>query len=268
MKARSIILRSVSVVQDCVKAQSKRVDRFEASQASARIRNTCRRVSKCINRAPAIIRRRLNVEIPALIKNIESDLETIEAIFVATKTAFEDRQYGNSEAVRTAREALKAPRAADYSMLDSDVRGRVMSALAKLSSDRQVKAADVFAAVAATLDKEGTVKVSLQTRDLRTRYVANLREVWLTAELKPKRLLYYVDNTPISAFHRFAELIFVGVAAPWAFHHEKRRTPVDPEPWLSLGCANYQWEISDDHVRNGLALSFKFLPCRLHCQPI
>jgi hypothetical protein len=259
-KARSLVLQSVPIAHDCIKAQSKRVDRIEANQAPARIRRTCHRVSKCIKRAPAILRRRLDAEIPTLIKNIESDLETIEAIFVATKAAFEDQQYRESEAVRTGIEALKPPRAADYSLLDSAVRQKVTAALAKLaSSGRQVKAPDVFATIATALDKESVAKVSSQSRDIRTQYVVNLREIWLKAGLKPKRLLHYVDNSPISPFHRFAELVYVGVAAPWAFRHKNRRPPIDPKPWLSLGRANYQWEISDDHVRNGLALPFKFL---------
>lgn len=254
VKAGSIVLQSVSVAQDCVKAQSKRVDRFEASQAPARIRSTCSRVSNCIKRTPALLLRRLDAEIPALIKHIESDLETIEAIFTVTKTILEDKQYQNSEPVRTAREALAAPRAADYSMLEATVREKVTTALAKLAgSGPQGKAADVFAAIADTLKKERTAKVSLQSRDLRTRYVSDLREIWLKAGLKPKRMLYYVDSSPISPFHRFAELVFVGVAEPWAFSHKNRRPIIDPEPWLALRRANYRWEISDDHVRKALA---------------
>ena len=159
VEARSVIFQSVQVAHDCVKAQSKRVDQFEASQAPARISGTCDRLAKCIKRAPAALRRRLDAKIPTLIENIESDLETIEEIFVATKAIFKDQQYGDSEPVRTAREALKAPRAADYSMLDAATREKVMAALAKLAgSGRQVNAAAVFAAIAATLDKAGATK--------------------------------------------------------------------------------------------------------------
>ena len=260
VQARSVIFQSVQVAHDCVKAQSKRVDQFVASQAPARISGTCDRLAKCIKRAPAVLRRRLDAKIPVLIEeNIESDLETIEALFAATKATFEDQQYGDFEPVRTAREALKAPRAADYSVLDTAARAKVMAALAKLAgSGRQANAAAVFAAIAATLDKAGATKVSLQSRDLRTRYVAHLGDIWLKAGRKPKRLLHYVDNSPISPFYRFAELVFVGVAEPWAFRHKGRRRPIDPKPWLALGRADYQWEISDDHVRNGLSLLFKF----------
>ena len=261
VEARSVIFQSVQAAHACVKAQSKRVDQFEASQAPARISGTCDRLAKCIKRAPAALRRRLDAKIPTLIENIESDLETIEEIFAAAKAIFKDQQYGDFEPIRTAREALKAPRAADYSMLDTAARENVVAALAKLAgSGRQVNAAAVFAAIAATLDKTGATKVSLQSRDLRTRYVAHLGDIWLKAGLKPTRSLYYVDNSPISPFYRFAELVFVGVAEPWAFRHEGRRRPIDAKPWLALGRADYQWEISDDHVRNGLSLLFKIFP--------
>jgi hypothetical protein len=256
-KARSLVLQSVPIAHDCIKAQSKRVDRIEANQAPARIRRTCHRVSKCIKRAPAILRRRLDAEIPTLIKNIESDLETIEAIFVATKAAFEDQQYRESEAVRTGIEALKPSRAADYSMLDTAVRGQVLSALAKLvSSGRQVKSAEVFAIVGGALDNWKAQTISLESRDLRTRYVAHLKIIWLEAGLKPGRSIAYLDDTYRSRFHRFAELVYVGMAASSRI---ETRQLAGRRPWLALEKADYKWEISDDHVRNGLKASLRIL---------
>jgi hypothetical protein len=258
-RARSIVLQSVAVAQDCINAQSKRAHQLEAHQAPTRICSTCCRISKCIRRAPAVLRHRLDEKIPALINDCESDLETIEAVFAATRAIFEDQKFCKSESSRTALEALKAPCAADYSTLDVVARGKVMAALAKLvSSGRQVKAADVFAVVAAVLDNEKSPKISAQSRDLRTRYVADLKTIWLKAGLKPSRSLAYLDDTYRSRFHRFAELVYVAMAAPWAFRHESRYSLAKQRPCPSLERADYKWEISDDHVRNGLTPSFKF----------
>jgi hypothetical protein len=255
-KARSIILQSVPVAQDCIKAQSKRGDRFEASLAPGRIKSTCDRVSKCIKRAPALLRRRLDAEIPPLIQNIASDLETIEAIFATTKVAFKDERFQNSEPSRTAQEALQAPRAADYSMLDSAARERVVAVLAKRAdSDRQVKAAGVFAAIADALDKNGAAKVSLQSRDQRREYVTDLKKVWLEAGLRPTRSIAHLDDTYRSRFHRFVELVYAGMAVP--SRHEDRRL-ADKRPWLALLQPDYKWEISDAHVRDGLKAVCKF----------
>lgn len=258
-KARSIVCQSVSVAHDCVKAQSKRTERFEAEQAPLRISKTCHRVANCLKRASATLRRRLDAELAVLMQNLESDLETVDAIFATTKAGFEDQQFRSSKFARTALEALEAPRAADYATLDIRVRQKVMTALAELaSSGRQVTAVGVFEIVANLLGKEKTSRLSLQSRDLRTRYIADLRKIWLKAGLKPKRLLSYIDGSPISKFHCFAELVYVGMAAPSTFHDNKTASPVDAQSRLALEQSDYRWEISDDHVRNGLLLPFKF----------
>ena len=259
VKGRSIVLKSLTVAQDCVKAQSKRTDLFEAGQAPSRISRTCSRIAKCVKRAPAILRHRLDATIAALIQNSESDLETIEQIFSETSAVFKETQFCSSELSRTALEALKAPRAADYSTLAIGVRRKVMATFAELASScRQVKAADVFAAMADVLENEKTSKLNTKSRDLRTRYVAGLKKIWLAAELKPGRAIAFLDDSYRSKFHRFAELIYVAMAAPWALRHEDRNSQVEAQPWLALGRTDYEWQISDDHVRNGLSASFKF----------
>lgn len=262
--ARRIVFKSVCVAQDCVRGESKRIDHIEADLARLKIGQTCSRVSKCIGRAPAALRRHLDEDIAALIENFESDIETIEAIIPRTKAAFEDNKLLNSEASRTALETLNGPCAAEYAALDFDVRKKVIEALGKFrNSGRQVKAADLFATLGGILDNIKAPKVRSQTRDLRTRYVAQLREIWTMEGLKPKRLLDYVDFRPISPFHHFVELVYVGVAAPWILLHKDHRPLVDAKPRLALRRADYRWAISDDHVRNGLKLSFKFTPAEL-----
>jgi len=88
-----------------------------------------------------------------LIQNHESDLETIEAIFAVAQSIFNCRRFPSSAPARTALIALNAPRAADYSTLDFDVREKVTVVFAKLAaSNRQVKAAAVFGRLADALD--------------------------------------------------------------------------------------------------------------------
>ena len=69
-----------------------------------------------------------------------------------------------------------------------------------------------------------------------------------------------MDYSPISPFHRFAELVFVGVAAPRAFGRKDRRPVINQNRGWHWQRADYQWEISDDYVRNGLKPAFKFSP--------
>lgn len=262
--ARPVLFRSILVAHDCVKAQSKRTEGFEADRARLKISQACSRVSNCIKRAPALLRHRLDEKIPVLIQNREIDLETIEEVFTSTKAVFEGKRFRSSESSRTALEALRSPRATEYAMLEAGQRDKVTAGLAEIaSSGHQIKSSDVFSTIATILRREKTKKRSLQSRDLRTLYVAQLREIWKMAELKPRRLLNYVDNNPISAFHHFAELVYVGMATPWVSLHKDRRPPVDAKPRLALQRADYRWEISDDHVRNGLKLPFKFAPVQL-----
>jgi hypothetical protein len=263
-KARSVVQESVSIAHRCIVAQNQKSKDIIEQVARTTIRSACSRISKCIKRAPAACRRSLNRAILTLIQQSIIDLDVIEAIFGKAETTF--KQFRAHETSRAALPALEDLRKADFSTLNMMLRRKTEDAIVELAvtsnGKRQATAVDVFATIAGVLGSEKTTKVTTQSRDIITRSVAQLAEIWRQAGLKPSRALAYLDDAYRSKFHCFAELILTAMAGP---RPKLRRQKIE-QVYDDLGDADgiraamgrkeYQWLVSDDHVRS--ALKFKF----------
>ena len=215
--ALSIILNSVSAAHQCIRAQSQQLMGLEEEKARATNRKACSRISKGISRAPVAVRRRLDRAILPLLQQGVVDLEVIELIFEAAAAVFYGK-YAKGESLRATRRALSELRAAPFSMLGMDLRRKVEKAIADVAAPsnlkRQPTAADVFAAMTAVLDGENAKRSSTQASKSITCYVAELAKIWRRAELKPRRAYGFLNSEYRARFHRFAELVWTGVAPP------------------------------------------------------
>jgi hypothetical protein len=253
-QARSIIMKAVSVAQDCVKAQTQGLQEIQVLRARMAIRDGCRRIANCINRAPAPIRRQLDDAVTALLRELVIDTEVMQEILSATFRAL--RRCPKKALARTALGAVRKIKRAHYEALDIESRTATESALSELAVNsppkEPIKAANVFdaAAIALTADQKPLTNRHVQV--LITRYVANLAHIWRQAELEPSRGISYLNEAYRSKFHRFAELILVEISAPWSLQHELRDLPEEHEPWKAMQDADYQWVVSDYHVRSVL----------------
>ena len=76
--ARFIVLESVSAARDCLRAQELQLHDIVEARSCATIKDACSSISRCISRAPAVLRRRLDRAVLPLIQESIIDLEVIE----------------------------------------------------------------------------------------------------------------------------------------------------------------------------------------------
>lgn len=109
--------------------------------------------------------------------------------------------------------------------------------------------------------------LSSQSAKFLTDYCSALAVIWRGAGLKPSRARHPYNPAYRSRFHRFADLILTEMMEPWALRHDdnldelrdkiRRRHAQLPEvlrPLVSSGLrrADYEWLISEDHVRRAI----------------
>jgi hypothetical protein len=266
--ALAIILKSVAAANDCVTAENRQVDNWVQAQAKIQIGNACRRISKCINRCPAVLRQKLDQAIlPPLTLSPIIDLEIVESIFDAAKIAFEGHPPCEPSSVALA--SLEKLRQADYATLGMALRQNVERAIAALPVATSAAAANVFATIAATVNSENTEAANMRARPLRLRFLVELAEVWRQGGLKPSRALHPEKRAYKSCFHRYAELVLTAMAEPWAERHSNgavldtlredlrvahARLPAALRPQISaaLRRADREWLIADEYLRDAL----------------
>jgi hypothetical protein len=253
-QARSIVLDAVSAAHESVIAQTQELHHSEVLRARVTIENACRRVVNCIRRAPARVRRQLDEAITPLMREPVLDLEVMDAIFTAAVRVI--RKCPDVKLARTVLGALAQIKRAHYEALDMESRAGVENALAGLArksgADHSVRAVDVFAAAAAALNGAEQPAASKHVQVLIIRYVLRVAEIWLGAGLKPSRAVSSSSKAYRSKFHRFAELTVVGTAAPWSLEHKRRHSSEKSQSWKAMRRPEYQWIVSDDHVRRAL----------------
>jgi hypothetical protein len=225
-KALDVVLDSVSAAHRYVRLQNQQLNDFERARARTIIQRACRRLSKCIKRAPAALRHRLDQAILPLIQERVIDLEIIETIFEAATKVLEE--FPSSEPSSTSATALCQLRTHPFSMLGKAARSQVEKALAEHVTASPAKrsaalntvtaspakhSADVFATIAAVLHARET-KPSTNTSKMIAGYVADLAEIWRQAGLKPSRAVGFLNPKYRTMFHRFAELILAAMAGP------------------------------------------------------
>lgn len=214
-KALSVILESVSAAHRCVRAQNQQLNDLEEARTHTTIRKACNRISKCINRAPALVRGHLDQAIHPLIQESVIDLEVIESIFEASRAIFDE--FADIKSSRTALTAFCELRAAPFSTLGMALRREAESAIAGLAAassatGREATASDVFATVAAVLEGDTRAGLNTLSGKLISRYVAELAEIWRRAGLKPSRAIGFLNTEYRAKFHRFSELVLRAMA--------------------------------------------------------
>jgi hypothetical protein len=253
-QAHSIVLKAISAAHECVTAQTQELQASELLRVRVAIEAACRRIANCIRRAPARVRQQLNEAITPLMGQPVLDLEVLDAIFRATLRVI--KRCPDVKLARTVLGAMAQIKKAHYEALDMQSRASVENALAGLAgksgADHSVKAVDVFAAAAAALNGVEQPNVSKHVQVLIIRYVVRVAEIWLGAGLKPSRAVSSSNKAHRSKFHRFAELIMIGTAAPRLLEHERRHSPEKMGSRKAMRRPGYQWILSDDHVRRAL----------------
>lgn len=217
-KALAVILKSVSVAHDSIRAQNKQLNDLFEAQARTKIRKACSRISKSIKRAPAVVRRRLDQAILPLIEQSVIDLEVVEAIFAAAFSVFDE--FPDSEPSSGALRALRELSATPFSALGMKLRHDVQMAIAKLGAnsnpEQLAKAIDVFTTMTTALGHAKVEKLSKQSNKSIKRYVSEIAVIWRHAGLKPSRAVGFLNAEYRTKFHRFAELVLGAMVAPRA----------------------------------------------------
>ena len=185
--SRVILISALQAGHDC----AKRIDQLAGDGVQLQIRHSvCERlgrVAKCIKRAPAELRRRLDRAIAPLMRENHIDLEVIEAVFDIAVEIFS--AYPRHEPTQTALAALtdqlgsRHPKIKiDFSALNARDRIKAEKNVAALG--QACSAADVFAALSAALQDNGTAKVSVQIHPF-VDYVAEVAGRGVATPLPP-----------------------------------------------------------------------------------
>jgi len=223
--SRVILISALQAAHDC----AKRIDQLAGDGVQLQIRrDVCERlgrVAKCVRRAPAELRRRLDQAIAPLVRENHIDLEGIEAVLdiaVEIYSAFPQHepaptapaawtdQLGTRARYPKIKINLSAPNARDRIKAE-----KYVAALGQACS-----AADVFPALSAGLQDDGTAKVNVQIHPLIVDYVAEVGEAWQRYGLKPSRAGHADNPNYKSKFHRFVDLVLTEMVEPWARRHD------------------------------------------------
>ena len=229
--ARSVLDSSASAAHACAQSINRRVENIVEFQTRNKLHKAFERIAKCAERAPAALRRRLDVAIIPLIQNGHIDLEVIETIFDAAVEVFSE--YSRQEAAKTALSVLtyQAPGGNRYTTVKNDFPGlsakdrvkseKALTTLGKASKKRRTTASDVFAALAGALQSKQSAKLNSQIHTLIVDYVAAVADIWRRAGLRPSRASDPADPTYKSRFHRFVDLVLTEMVEPWSRRHDE-----------------------------------------------
>ncbi len=218
-----------------------------------KIQSACLRVTKCLKRGPAALRRRLDREILSVIDTDLTGLEVLESILIVTRSIF--AEFTDVESAETGLDSLKGTH---FSTISATWQSKAERAVAEFKAAAvQRSSADLFGGLAAALDRGKAARPTAQIGDDITQYVAEIARIWRKVGLKPSVTHDYLHLDPStyrSRFHQFAELTIT-----WAmgFHRGKRH---DVKPWCeaSLKSEKYKWFVSYDHIRTALRVDSNF----------
>lgn len=245
--ARSAIFESILAARRCVSAQNHRILRNEQVRMRGKIQSACARVTKCLKRGPAALRRRLGKEILVAIDTDPTDLEALESILIVTRSVFEE--FPDVEPAKTGLESLKPAYFSKLSATWQSKAQRAVDEFKAAAGKRDV--ADLFVGLAAALNHGKVARPTAQIGDDMTRYVAEIAQIWRKVGLQPSAAHDYLAQDPStyrSRFHQFVELIITWVMG---FHRARRR---DIKPWCeaSQNSKKYMWFVSYDHIKKAL----------------
>jgi hypothetical protein len=290
-KARLVMVESTIAAQCCVDALNYKAEQIARIRAQSAVHRACLTISRCINRAPAVLRKTLDQEIAPFIEQPVVDTETIECIFKTASVVF--GQYLDDEPAQTARRLIepfdppledwsdpnisKYGAVRDYESLDSAGRHQAERALANLRNEheggRNITASAIFSALAQALGGNAT-KTDAKTARLIKSYVLSIAKIWCDAGLNVGRARREDAPAYKSNFHRYADLLLAAMYEPWSRRHDGNIGEISAQIWkhhaqlphdeqgkisAKLPRADVQWLVSEDHVR-AAARRLKFRP--------
>jgi hypothetical protein len=272
--ARRIVGASLRHALVCARAIDRRALALTRLKNTAKVRKSFSRLAKCVARAPARLRNKLDNKIYRNMPDV-IDTEVIESIIDATHQIFAGSTL---ESAKTARRALSVSKwkrrtimglKAEYSTLDLGTRReceRAISSETRTAAPGIARA--VFKILTATIDENKPLSgLQLDAEDLIIDYVAAVAAVWQEHDLRPSRATRHKDPKYTSGFHRFAELILTAVAEPGSNRHSQDRDEVARQVWANharlpaqmrqeigkkLRREDMEWLVSDHHVREAL----------------
>lgn len=264
--ALSVILESVEASHNCIRSQNQQLRDLNEVRVRGKIQKACNRVARCIKRAPAVVRRRLNQCILPLIDHTIIDLEIIETILKTAANCFDEFPADKSSclALKALREPLPGNNytsgssdflPAAYSALSPRFHREVELSLVSLArpvnAGLRTTAADIFEILARALNDESVPKINDHARDVVTSFVAELARSWRRVRLKPSKALSYLNDAYRSKFHRFAELIYMSMSPP---RGNDVICPADIDAELKR--KDYEWRVSDDYLKRATGSNF------------
>jgi hypothetical protein len=293
--ARAVVFASFSAAHRCAQAIDQRSRANADSVALRRLHKVFARITRCIRRSPAVLRRVLDCEVCSSFQHAIIDLESMQVLidsFVAGFASF-PREETSLTVLRTLSPRALLPKVKkidrgrlrrcfakcavflknDYTALRSVDQRRVEAALTTLLRSRaEFDAADVCDTIANALDGDDGNAVNTFIYDLITDYVAAVAEIWLQHGLRPGRA---VDAHYRGKFHRFVDLVLTAVVEPWSKRHDgdegetaaslrkaHARLPEDIRKVVSpaLRRSDVEWLVSEGHLRRALRPIQKTIP--------
>ena len=252
----SLLIASVRSAHACARQINRRVSNLAEFQTRLRLARAFHRISNCLMRAPADLRRRLDTRLAPLVEQPVVDLEVIEEIFDVTVLTFDE--FPKAEVSGTALRVMCDDRPGraraitmktDFSAVGSAYireSERAILGLRKRPLKSGVGVA-VFEALERPLDSGQGAKIKSTIHDVIDQYVAAVAETWRKAGLRPGRARSDYDATYRSKFHRFAELILSGIMQE-SSRANRKRPLVNGEL------------INEHHIRRALRHSSKIGP--------
>jgi hypothetical protein len=264
--ALDVLARSVVAACKCAQAINRKSAHLARTPIQANTAAAFGRVAKCINRAPASIRRHIDDGVASLRWQEPIDTEVITDILEAAVAAFSI--HPDCEPAQTALAALttvddlgeRRRLHDDYSALSWQARANVEAALSTLRSKGTPTAAIVFTTMASAVRAAGSDGVDRLIHALIVDYVAEVAEIWRSAGLRPGRAFYpeSLDKERSasyrSAFHRFIDLVLTALVEPWASRHDGDLDADSQQRGSStdLGGRDTGWLVNDHDLKEAL----------------
>ena len=280
--ALQLVVDAASAAYKCGRKINERSRTNAQIEALETLGKKFARIANCAKRARASLRHELDHAVVDILRHYPIDRETIEALFDSVDRIFETNR--DQEPARTALVALgswddgeirKIPLKIDYEALPSLSQHGIETRLSKLLSatNTSLTAAEVFYAIAAVLGTEPG-EVHPEIAPLMVSYVADLAGQWRSAGLAPGRAHDANNSTYRGRFHRFAEYALTAMVDPGTRRHDSadeienyknavrknyRELPKEVQRVARRGLrrSDWEWLISDDHLRKALAETTK-----------
>jgi hypothetical protein len=274
--AHTLIVCAVNAAHECAYNMNERTQATALYERSKKLKAAFGRLSRCVKRAPARLRHLLDENVATVLKAGDVDLEVIEGVLQASRTAFE--HFLVAEASRTGLSALGVYTQdgydtlgliADFSALSPPLKEKCKSALSlAIKSGSGIGAAAVFKVLADAVSIPAPLPRGAS--DILIPYVAAVAAAWRSGGLRAGRALKPNDSRYTSKFHLFCDLVLTALVEPESRRHgegldqlakkawaRQRRLPRELQKYVRGGLSrkDSQWLVTAHCLREGLRLA-------------